>query len=253
MKQLLKVRVGSHAFGTNIETSDEDFLEVHQCSNEETLGFNYKDELHLQKLAIHLKTGIKYTKNKTTNFCKLYTGNKEFARKWLSILEIDKPKTYYPPNLSIFLTKEYLLPFFIGIIDGDGCIEVRNNKMAQLKVECHGSWFNNLLFISEFLQNNYKIPSRTIITNRGYTLWKITSHKNGIILRNLIKELNIPYLKRKWDVFNDDINGTNFYKNIELEIIRLYKEGYNLYKISKMLNVNYHSLYNHKKELLTKI
>ena len=43
MKQLLKVKVGSHAFGTNIETSDEDFLEVHQCSNEETLGFNYKD------------------------------------------------------------------------------------------------------------------------------------------------------------------------------------------------------------------
>ena len=49
MKQLLKVKVGSHAFGTNIETSDEDFLEVHQCSNEETLGFNYKDELQFTK------------------------------------------------------------------------------------------------------------------------------------------------------------------------------------------------------------
>jgi predicted nucleotidyltransferase len=49
MKQLLKIRVGSHAFGTNIETSDEDFLEVHQCDNEELFGFNYRDELQFTK------------------------------------------------------------------------------------------------------------------------------------------------------------------------------------------------------------
>jgi predicted nucleotidyltransferase len=49
MKQLLKVRVGSHAFSTNIETSDEDFFEVHQCSNDEIFGFNYRDELQFTK------------------------------------------------------------------------------------------------------------------------------------------------------------------------------------------------------------
>lgn len=49
MEQLLKIRVGSHAYGTNIETSDEDYIEVHACSLEELHGFNYREEVVFNK------------------------------------------------------------------------------------------------------------------------------------------------------------------------------------------------------------
>ena len=210
------------------------------------------DKDHLQILANKLNVNINFT-NKGYPTIGI-SDTKNIKKLKIKLGQTEKgSKTYNPLNINYNISKENYLSFIIGFIDGDGCIEVRNNKMSQLKIECHGSWFNNLVIISEFLQNNYNIPSRTIITNRGYTLWKITSHKNGVALRNLVRNLNIPYLKRKWDKFNDSLEYTNFYKDIESNIIKLYKEGYNLHKISKMLNVNYHSLCNHKKELLTKI
>ena len=50
-----------------------------------------------------------------------------------------KPKTYFPPNLSIFMTKENLIYFLIGFIDGDGTICVRDRGYfdVSLKIECH--------------------------------------------------------------------------------------------------------------------
>lgn len=62
--------------------------------------------------------------------------------------------------------------------------------------------------------------------------------------------LNIPYLKRKWDKFEDDMKGTSFFKDIKNEVLDLYSKGNNLHKISKILNIKYGSLYNHKKEIM---
>lgn len=77
--------------------------------------------------------------------------------------------------------------------------------MAQLKIECHKSWYNNLIYMSEFLFKNYEIPSTILINKRGYALLRISSHKNGVKLKDLIKKLDIPFLKRKWDKFNNKI------------------------------------------------
>ena len=217
-----------------------------------SITLDQKDTDHLQLLANKLNVSLNYSRKNCIILAVSDTNNIENLKIKLGQFNT-KAKTYNPLNINYFISKEQYLSFIIGFIDGDGCIEVRNNKMAQLKIECHSSWYDNLLFISEFLKNNYNIPSTTIINKRGYTLWKITSHKNGLKLRDLIYSLKIPYLKRKWESFNSDTLGTNFYRNIEQKVIELYKEGNNLYKISKILNVNYHSLNNHKKELIKKV
>lgn len=160
------------------------------------VSLNVKDTIHLQKLANHLETAVKYSTNHNTDYCIISTGNKELANKWLSILEINKPKTYYPPNLSIFLTKDNLLPFFIGIIDGDGCIW-ESKKWINLRIELHGNWLNTLQLISNKLKEFYDIDCKIKTSKRGYAQLNINTKKDLKILRNNI--YNVEYLERKWN------------------------------------------------------
>lgn len=37
-------------------------------------------------------------------------------------------KTYFPPDLSLFLNKDLLIYFLIGFIDGDGCLTLSQTK-----------------------------------------------------------------------------------------------------------------------------
>lgn len=46
-------------------------------------------------------------------------------------------KTYFPPDLSVFLTKENLIYFLIGFIDGDGCIQYRLNHSTSCMISIH--------------------------------------------------------------------------------------------------------------------
>lgn len=162
-------------------------------------------------------------------------------------------KTYNPLSINYKVDKDYMLSFIFGLIDADGCIEVRNKKMSRLKIECHGSWYENLRLIGTFLEINLNIESKTIINKRGYALFTITKHTNGIKLRNELKRLKIPYLKRKWDGFSDSTHACNFFDDIEDVVIEKYKNGQNLHSIAKELGVKYGSLYNHKKYILTKV
>ena len=48
-KPLLLVIRGSHAYGTNIETSDTDYAGVFIQSKEDIFGFNYKEQINDDK------------------------------------------------------------------------------------------------------------------------------------------------------------------------------------------------------------
>jgi hypothetical protein len=45
-------------------------------------------------------------------------------------------------------------------------------------------------------------------------------------------------LNRKWDKIDDNSLGCNFFDEIKEQVIKLYNEGNNLHKISKILNEN---------------
>lgn len=107
MKQLLKVRVGSHSFGTNIETSDEDFLEVHQCNNEEIFGFNYKDELQFSKdhKSFELKKFLELLLKANPTVLEMLFSDES------NILYKDESLNWLFDNKQLFVTKECLKTF----------------------------------------------------------------------------------------------------------------------------------------------
>lgn len=163
------------------------------------ISIHKSDESHLKILSKKLNTGIHYQPSKP-NLCRVSIQDCNFGNKWLKLLEIDGPKTYFPPNLNVFFTKENLLPFLIGFIDGDGCIW-ESKKWLNLRIEIHGNWISKLEKISELLNQFYEIKSKTGKNKRGYAQLTINTKENLIKLRDYVK--TIPYfLNRKWDKLN---------------------------------------------------
>ena len=150
------------------------------------------DKEHLLKLSSILSCNI----SERGNFVHLRLGDKSFGEKWLNILSINAPKTYFPPDLSVFYTKEYLLPFVIGLIDGDGCIWESKNWLS-LRIELHGNWLNTLQLISDKLKEFYDIDCKIKTSKRGFSQLNINTKKDLKILKNYI--CNVDYLERKWN------------------------------------------------------
>lgn len=159
------------------------------------ITLNKKDQAHLQKLAKHLNRYLS-TKDR---FCTLRIQDKSFGEKWLTELKIDGPKTYFPPDLSIFLTKERFISFFIGLVDGDGCIWHTNdwegNPWPMLRIELHKNWRNLLDLISEKLKEFYDIESTVRVTKRGTAKIDITKKQALKTLKSYVKG---EFLERKW-------------------------------------------------------
>lgn len=79
MKALLNIMVGSHAYGTNIESSDIDRKMVHQCSNEEVFLFDYRPQLEYDKdtVSFEIKRFLELLVNANPNILELlFTADK---------------------------------------------------------------------------------------------------------------------------------------------------------------------------------
>ena len=163
------------------------------------ISIHKNDENHLKILSEKLETPIHYQPSKP-NLCRVSIQDSNFGNKWLELLEIKGPKTYFPPNLDVFFTMENLLPFLIGFIDGDGCIW-ESKGWLNLRVEIHGNWILKLERISELLNQFYKIKSKTGKNKRGYAQLTINTKEDLKKLRDYVK--TIPNsLNRKWDKLN---------------------------------------------------
>jgi len=156
------------------------------------IQLNRKDETHLNKLALLLNTKTRIIKE---NFVLLRIQDKNFGEKWLEVFNIKTPKTYTPPNLSIFYNKELLIHFFIGLIDGDGCIW-ESKKWLNLRIELHSNWFTELQLISNKLKEFYNIDSKVKITKKGTSKLEINTKKDLKILKEYTKDNEC--LERKW-------------------------------------------------------
>lgn len=61
--------------------------------------------------------------------------------------------------------------------------------------------------------------------------------------------VDFSYLERKWFDITSDVSNCNIFELKKDEIISLFKRGYNLHKISKILGVKYSTLNNHKQKI----
>lgn len=151
------------------------------------------DKEHLDKLCNKISASIS---NKPKGFVRMSASDITLMKKWREILELkDSAKTYFPPNLRIF--ENTLVYFFIGFVDGDGCIWFHNNY-PQLKIETHCSWKENLEWVAEVLRTKYGIESAVVkISKKGTVVLSIGRRRDIISLLEFVKE--VDYMQRKWE------------------------------------------------------
>ena len=130
---------------------------------------------------------------------------KAMDTKIISILckkfDIKQNKTYFPPNINSLdiKNKDLMISLIAGFIDGDGSIRPKH-KGFSLTIKCHGSWIDVL----DFFCKKIKPDSSAKINSYGYAHFSIS---NDIILKELkrnVERLNLPVLKRKWDLIDLD-------------------------------------------------
>ena len=150
------------------------------------------DFLHLKKLSEHLKCNIK----EKNDFCRIAVEDKNRITKWRETLKMQETaKTYFPPKLLCF--EELFIYFFIGFVDGDGCIWLCKNY-PLLKIELHNSWKENLDYFSKILKEKYCIKSvKTKISKKGTSVLSIENRNDIIEISKFCNK--VDYMNRKWD------------------------------------------------------
>lgn len=129
------------------------------------------------------------------NMLRITLEDKFILPKIIDRFNIKLKKTYNPFDISEFLTKNRLLYFLIGIIDGDGYIS--NIPNYSIKIKTHISWYDNYYYIKNKLYDLYKINSNLIINKKGFIEFSITNKKD--IFKIYKYSLLLPYkMERKW-------------------------------------------------------
>lgn len=154
------------------------------------------DEEHLRKIADKLSVPI----HKRGNFVSITANDKPMVEKWKRVMEMqESAKTYFPPNLKIF--ENDFIYFFIGFVDGDGCIW-KSRNYPSLKIEVHHTWKDNIDDFARILKENYEITSvKTEISKKGTAVLSIGNRNDIIKISKFAKE--VDYLERKWDKIFD--------------------------------------------------
>jgi len=118
---------------------------------------------------------------------------------------IKSKKTYNPPKSLLWMKDDLLYSFIIGFIDGDGSIGKQYGREdCILRIKVHSNWLGILNEISEFISKKANVGTvKARINNQGYANINLGNH---ILLKSIklkAKQLNVPYLNRKWSLINE--------------------------------------------------
>lgn len=217
-----------------------------------------KDEDHLKILANYLKVNINHSKTndygnyKCSDSCIISVADSKNIITLFEKLKIKSQKTYNPPDFSFLNTKDKFLSFLAGFIDGDGCITKRLETANMIRIQCHYSWLNNLNFFSINLKKYLNIDSKSFIDNQGFSKFVLHSFNQLKKLKIELIKLDIPMLKRKWDIINHEKEYI-FRKNEHIkEIVCMLDEKYSVNDIAQKFNCSIYPIHKIKKELKNK-
>lgn len=176
------------------------------CINDSQLivSVDESDVDHLDKLSCKLRADLKWV-HRTNDFnpegnymVRMTANNVYLIREWRELFKLTGPKTYYPPNLSAFENERLLLPFVVGLIDGDGNIQY--GRQSEIRIKTHRSWEAVYGRLSELLSSLYPINSRVKVNRLGFVTLIISGKPSLHFIRNNIH--NLPFMQRKWDKIN---------------------------------------------------
>ena len=151
-----------------------------------------KDKTHLEKLSSKLGVKIRDCEspsnaftNEPSSFCRLFLQDKDEVTKWKLLLGISGKKTYEPPTLDMFFTEQLFAPFFVGFIDGDGCIWNASGFNKQLnypniKIEVHKSWLGTLSKFKHHLSAFYQIAAKVLESKKGTAVLSVNGRTNEL-------------------------------------------------------------------------
>jgi hypothetical protein len=109
-------------------------------------------------------------------------------------------KTYNPPNIQYLNDENKFLSFFIGFIDGDGCIglQSKSKKPHFIRIHNEKSWLSVFKYFN-FYFKRIGLSSTFKINTKGFAEFYLGQQKQLQYLKIKALELNLPYLHRKWD------------------------------------------------------
>lgn len=175
-----------------------------------TVSISEKDRIHLDKLANYLQTTIALYSHqgnsklriKPYNLVRISISDSSRIPRLREKYDIKFNKTYNPPSIDClkktFDTKEKFISFFLGFIDGDGCISLNKRGYYYIIIDNHLSWYDVHKFMIDGLQSYgfYKGKTKPVITKKRYSRIQITGIFNS--LREFAKSLDLPLMERKW-------------------------------------------------------
>lgn len=201
-----------------------------------------KDYLYLKKLSDFLNTNIniyppyKSSKPNSNGTCRIKIKDIKNGVKLRNLLGIEKQKSYNPINLNFINERKELLSFLGGYIDGDGTI----NKEGDIKIDAHINYKDFMFLFGDKLVTEKIITKFTIITYADMVRISFP-RKDGIKLKKMLLELNLPIMVRKWDrVPENEKNKTNYLKENKDKIISLRKEGKTYKEICEIISYKSH-------------
>ena len=174
-----------------------------------TIQLDVLDKDHLQKLATKLNASLKIyhhgysdPNRKETDLATLHAGDKTLMEKWFSKFKMENTaKTYFPPDLSIFMTRKNLIYFLIGFIDGDGSIEIKDKKekgiSKTIKIVGYKTWKPIWEAIAKKCLDFYDIKINIHDHKENYVVCTIYSNDSHLSLLSYLQK--VPYLSRKWN------------------------------------------------------
>lgn len=192
----------------------------HKRGNTLRLDVSVTDQHILEEFKSYVNStaniGITKSPNKQ-NTCHLTCVNSDVVPILTNIFQINSTKTYTPPDFSQYnLTDEQWIALFIGLIDGDGYIQLVNNPNPQysrikIKIELYHTWKANLQFIKEKVYNYFNMSHRLTnvsinpnLNNTVYTTIACTNVIDG--LYNFITMNNLFHMTRKWNKINQSVS-----------------------------------------------
>lgn len=185
------------------------------------LGLSIKDSEHVYKFAsfINYTGAIDITDKSISIACK----DVEVVGKIKDKFDIKDRKTYNPPSTILKFPRSFLIALLAGFIDGDGRIANQTNrKDFFLTIKSHASWINILQeFNSLVCKENF-----CKINSNSYAVLTITNTEVLKSLKREVMSLDIPIMKRKWDVIDMDfVSKYVTSKQLKKKVIQLYLEG----------------------------
>ena len=191
-------------------------------NNRLTITISRKDKCHLEKLAVKLGVEcvdtVSILNEKEYKQVRVTLMHTDIFNKLAMLYDIKTDKTHYPPNLTVFskLNRDQILSLFIGFIDGDGSIGLKHKRNDfNIRIKNHSSW----LPFFECFDQKLNIKSSVKINKEGYALMDISNYNTCKEIKlNMIK-LGLPYLKRKWNIIDDNYFGKNW--NIQKKCLSL--------------------------------